>query len=376
MKIGIACPYSWDAAGGVQVHIRDLAEELIQRGHQVCVISPGTVEDAPSYMTLVGQSLPIPYNGSIARLSFGPRVNTLVKTWVDEGNFDVLHIHEPFAPSVSMLALMAAECPVVSTHHVAMEQSRAFNIFGGVLRRVMEKIQARIAVSQEARRTTMHYLGGDAYIIPNGVYTKEFHVPRDERFTGTTENPTIAFLGRLDEPRKGLPELGAAAPAILNEYPGARFLIAGNGETEAALKLFGQAAPAVEFLGRVSDADKAGLLASVDVYVAPNTGGESFGIILTEAMSAGAFIVASDIPAFRAVLGDGSFGAHFENENSEDLARVICQELRDPQHRQLISQAAQAEATRYDWETVASQILAVYDTAIRTANVPLDEWSE
>lgn len=374
MNIGIACPYSWDVPGGVGFHIRDLAEELIARGHSVSVIAPSEENEAlPDYVVPVGASVAIPYNGSVARLSFGPRVNRAVRRWLREGNFDVLHVHEPFVPSVSMLALMSAECPVVSTHHTAMDRSRAFDLFSPVLRPILEKIQARIAVSQEARRTTVQYLGGDAFIIPNGVYTADFEVPRDARFTGTPDSPTFGFLGRLDEPRKGLPVLAAAAPLILRDYPQARFFVAGKGDEEAARQLFGEAAARVTFLGPVSDADKAAMLASVDLYVAPNTGGESFGIILIEAMSAGGFVLASDIPAFRAVLGGGTFGDHFANEDPEDLARAAVAALRDPQRRARVAQAGQAEAQRYDWSTVASQVFAVYETAVRTAQMEVEQ---
>lgn len=371
MKIGIACPYSWDVPGGVGVHIRDLAEELISRGHDVRVIAPSEVhEGLPDYFTGTGAAVAIPYNGSVARLAFGPRVNRTVRAWLKDNDFDVVHVHEPFIPSVSMLVLMSAECPVVSTFHTATDRSRAFGAFTPVIRPVLEKIQARIAVSQEARRTAVQYLGGDAYIIPNGVFTASFSQAfPDPRFTGTEEAPTLGFLGRLDEPRKGLPLVAAAFGAIRREIPGVRLLVAGRGDIDQARGLFGEDADAVEFLGGVSDEDKAAMLASVDVYLAPNTGGESFGIILVEAMSAGAFVVASDIPAFRAVLGNGSYGVHFVNEDADDLARVVVGSLRDPQLRQRIAREAQSEAARYDWSTVASQVFAVYETAIATSRM-------
>ena len=273
-----------------------------------------------------------------------------------------------------MLALMNAECPVVSTFHTAMDRSRAFEVFTPVLRPVLEKIQARIAVSQEARRTAVQYLGGDAFVIPNGVYTHQFvEAPIDERFAGTADRPTLGFLGRIDEPRKGLPVVARAFPSIRAALPGVRLFVAGRGDIDEARSLFGADAEAVEFLGGVSDADKAALLSSVDVYLAPNTGGESFGIILVEAMSAGSFVVASDIPAFRAVLGNGAFGAQFANEDSEGLARTVVDAVADPARRRTVTAAAQQEAGRYDWHTVASQIYAVYETAIRTAGMEVDE---
>ena len=201
MRIGIVCPYSWDIAGGVQFHIRDLAQELIDRGHEVSVLAPAeNSETLPDFLVSAGPALPIHYNGSVARLSFGPRINMRVRRWLKTGNFDVIHVHEPFIPSLSMLALVAATCPVVATFHTALDRSRAFDMASPMLRSVLEKLSARIAVSQEARRTAVQYLGGDAFVIPNGVYTRNFATAeKDARFAGTPDSPTLAFLGRLDD---------------------------------------------------------------------------------------------------------------------------------------------------------------------------------
>lgn len=365
MRIGIACPYLWDIPGGVQFHIRDLAGELISRGHEVSVITPA--EDPsilPDFAVSAGPAVSIPYNGSVARLAFGPRVNHHVRTWVHEGKFDVIHVHEPVIPSVSMMALLAANCPVVATFHAATDRSRALEVAAPMLRPMLEKISSRIAVSAEARRTAIQHLGGDAYIIPNGVFTRSFDVPPVERFTSTPDHPTLAFLGRLDEPRKGLPLVAEAFPTILERFPGARLFVAGRGDIDAARARFGQAAENVTFLGGVSDEEKAQLLASVDVYVAPNTGGESFGIILIEAMSAGAYVLASNIPAFRAVLANGTYGGLFDNEDAASLAQGVIWAWEHPSERADIAAAGKREATRYDWATVASQVLAVYENAL------------
>lgn len=375
MRIGIACPYSWDVAGGVQFHIRDLAKELIARGHEVSVLAPAeNTADLPDFVVSAGAAIPIRYNGSVARLSFGPRIAREVHAWLKNGRFDVLHVHEPFLPSLSMIALVNATCPVVSTHHAAMDRSRALDIASPMLRSVLEKVSARIAVSQEARRTAVQYLGGDAYIIPNGVYTDAFaSVPHDARFAGTPEAPTLGFLGRLGEPRKGLPVVAEAFGDIVARHPGVRLFVAGNGDIEAARELFGEHASHVEFLGTVSEEDKAAMLASVDIYLAPNTGGESFGIILIEAMSSGSFVVASDIPAFKAVLGSGQFGDQFANADPKALAHAVNQALDEPERRAEIAAAARIEARRYDWSTVASQVLAVYETAVRTAQIEVEQ---
>ncbi|WP_297566290.1 glycosyltransferase family 4 protein [uncultured Arcanobacterium sp.] len=374
MRIGIACGYSWDVAGGVQIHIRDLAQELIAQGHEVQVIAPAeNPENLEPFLTSVGGAIPIRYNGSVARLAFGPKVNLAVRNWLREGNFDVLHVHEPFTPSVSMLALMNAKCPVVSTFHTAMDKSRIFSLSAPLLVPILDKITARIAVSQEARRTAVQYLGGDAWIIPNGVKVENLQITApDPRFAGDPDQPVLAFLGRLDEPRKGLPVVAAAFPEILSRYPGARLLVAGRGNIEQGKQLFGSYASSVKFLGGISDADKAALLGSADIYLAPNTGGESFGIILVEAMSAGACIVASDIPAFRAVLEDGKYGFHFRNEDAADLAAVVNKALANPQQRQEISARAAQGAWKYDWGSVAKRIFHVYETAIKIYQTEVD----
>ncbi|MDD7384974.1 MAG: glycosyltransferase family 4 protein [Actinomycetaceae bacterium] len=374
MKIGIACPYSWDVAGGVQFHIRDLAQALIARGHSVSVIAPAQdTEHLPSFVVSTGAAVPIRYNGSVARLAFGPHVNNRVKEWLADGAFDVLHVHEPLVPSVSMVALRNAQCPVVATFHSAMDSSRALTLAAPFLLPFLDKIQARIAVSQEARRTAVQYLGSDAYVIPNGVYTQDFaHASSDPRYQGTAEAPTVGFLGRIDEPRKGLAVLAQAWQKVVKEIPGAHLFVAGKGDSDAARVLFSDAASSVEFLGAISDEEKQRFFSSIDVYVAPNTGGESFGIILVEAMSAGAFLVGSNIPAFRAVLGDGSFGDQFMNGDPQDLARVLVQALRDPARRHDVTSRAAREAQHYDWGTVASQVFAVYETAIHIAGAELE----
>jgi phosphatidylinositol alpha-mannosyltransferase len=231
----------------------------------------------------------------------------------------------------------------------------------------MEKILARIAVSEDARRTLVEHLGGDAVVIPNGVYVDVFaNAAPDPRWTGTPQAPTIAFLGRLDEPRKGLPVLTEAVPAVLAAHPGARFLVAGRGETGAAeaRAALGEHAGAVEFLGGISDEEKAALLRSVDVYCAPQTGGESFGIVLVEAMSGGATVVASDLGAFRRVLDDGSAGVLFRTGDAADLAETLNRVLAEPDLRERTSRRAAAVVQRFDWSTVTQQILTVYEMVL------------
>lgn len=373
MKIGIVCPYSFEVPGGVQFHVRDLAEELGKRGHTVSVLAP--VDDATeSYPWLVdaGRSVAVPYNGSVARLNFGVRATRAVNRWLEQGDFDIVHIHEPITPSIGILALRAVTGPVVGTFHTAMDTSRARQLATPLVSPLMEKFGARIAVSAEARRTLIQYQGGDAAIVPNGVVVDDFASACPlPAWQGTTDRPVVAFLGRLDEPRKGLAVLAAAIEPVLRTHPTARFLIAGRGqasEIRAALARWGDN---VEFLGGISDAEKAALLRGADMYIAPQTGGESFGIVLVEAMAAGTLVVASDIAAFSAVLGDGQYGRLFPTGDSAALAHHIQAALTDRTGSAKLAAAGQEAAGQYDWSVVTTKVLDVYDLAIQAHQSPV-----
>jgi phosphatidylinositol alpha-mannosyltransferase len=363
LKIGIVCPYGWDAPGGVQAHIRDLAEYLISAGHTVSVLAPSQDEDSlPPYVVSAGKPIAIPYNGAVARILFGPIAFSRVRQWISQGDFDLLHLHEPAIPSLSLLACWAAEGPMVGTFHAASKKQKAIFAIGPILEPVIEKLTARIAVSEAARVTLTDHLETDAIVIPNGVYTK--------RFSEGVSHPewagnSLGFIGRFEEPRKGLSLLLEALPIVARFVPDVKVFVAGPGERENLMKsVNSQLRSRVEFLGRLSEEDKADFLSSVGVYVAPNTGGESFGIILAEAMSAGACVVASDIPAFLWMLGEGKYGINFKSEDPTDLARVLIDILRDKEKRRLLAEAGQSHSSIFDWDTVAEQIFSVYEMAM------------
>ncbi|MFI9646891.1 glycosyltransferase family 4 protein [Streptomyces sp. NPDC052040] len=379
MRIGIVCPYSWDVPGGVQFHIRDLAEYFIRLGHEVSVLAPADDDTPlPPYVVSAGRAVPVPYNGSVARLNFGFLSAARVRRWLHDGRFDVIHIHEPASPSLGLLACWAAQGPIVATFHTSNPRSRAMVAAYSILQAALEKISARIAVSEYARRTLVEHLGGDAVVIPNGVDVDFFAraEPKAEwQGLAVGQGPTIGFIGRIDEPRKGLPVLMRALPTILAARPDARLLVAGRGDEEEAV----ESLPAglrsrVEFLGMVSDEDKARLLRSTDLYVAPNTGGESFGIILVEAMSAGAPVLASDLDAFAQVLDQGAAGELFANEDADALAAAALRLLADPERLAELRARGSAHVRRFDWSTVGADILSVYETvADGAAAVAADE---
>lgn len=354
------CPYSFDAPGGVQAHVVDLSGELRRRGHDVRILAPGRQENAPAPgMTLTGPGVAIPYNGSVARLSFGPSAWRATRTWLREEPLDILHIHEPNAPGVGMFALAMASGPIAATFHTSTTSSMILEASDVVLAPMLEKIRGRIAVSALARRWQIEALGSDAVEIPNGVDVAAFaHADtRDE----VMAEPTIVFLGRYDEPRKGMDVLVSALPAVLEHVPGLRLRIMGDGDDKALRARLPREMP-VDFLGRVSDARKAAVLAAADVYCAPNTGGESFGIVLVEAMAAGTAVVASDLDAFRRVLRDGECGELAAVGDAGALSSALIRVLTDPSRRAELREHGTEAVRDYDWPVIADRVIRVYET--------------
>ena len=365
MKIGIVNPYSWDVPGGVGFHIRDLALKFRSRGHDVRVLTPSSSRDLPDWISSAGQSVSVPFNGSVANISVSPAALRRTRRWLADNAFDVVHVHEPVVPSVSMAAAMLSSAPLVGTFHAALGRSVSRAIASAPMRLYMERIGVRLAVSEEARRTLIEHHGGDAVIIPNGVETASFRrASTDPRWMATDSRPVIVFLGRLDEPRKGLSVFAGAIEGVLDKMPGARFLIAGRGDAPEIRRQLTRFGDSVSFLGGISDEEKASLLAGASLYVAPQTGGESFGIVLVEAMAARTAVVASDIPAFRAVLEDGRAGVLFETGSSAALVDQLLGLLADKARLEDLSKAGQRASLQYDWEVVADKVFEVYRLAI------------
>ncbi|EFG82256.1 glycosyltransferase, group 1 family protein [Corynebacterium ammoniagenes DSM 20306] len=354
----------------------DLATVFIEQGHFVQVLGPASKDtDVPDFVVKGGGAIPITYNGSVARLAIGPHVTRHVKKFIRDGNFDVLHIHEPNSPSYSMRALSLVEGPIVATYHASAASSRVLQIFRPVLNPMLEKIRGGIAVSEMARRWQVEQLGGDPILIPNGVDTsvyaaaRQHHVSASAELTapdvdgGTVDTEghdqennrlEIVFLGRLDESRKGLDVL---LDALEHIHRPIRVTIMGGGHARSR--------PGVDFVGRVSDLDKATILGRADIYVAPNRGGESFGIVLVEAMAAGCAVIASDLEAFAAVCDADSeqpAGLLFKNGDSRDLAAKITHLIDNEHERKQLIAAGVERAQQYDWDHVAAAVMQVYET--------------
>jgi len=363
VKVGLVSPYAWDVPGGVRSHIADLAVTLRLQGHEISVLAPvDEPASLPDWVVDGGRPISVRYNGSVARLSLGVKSARRVQAWIREGDFDVLHVHEPVAPSLSVLALWVARGPIVATWHSSQDRSRIMSAGYYIGQTAMEKVRGRIAVSEDARRTLVNHLGGDAVLIPNGVRVSAFS--STERMPDVDpDHPALLFLGRMDEPRKGLAVLVAALPRVVAAIPDIQVLIAGPGDIAEQSDLIPESVRGnVRFLGRISDEDKARALRSVDVYVAPHTGGESFGIVLVEAMAAQAAVIASDLPAFRRVLEDGRSGRLFPNQDADGLADALIDLMSDLYARRDLVSAADRRVRDFDWDRVVQDVIAVYDS--------------
>jgi phosphatidyl-myo-inositol alpha-mannosyltransferase len=359
----MVCPYNWNSPGGVRSHIQGLTSALNDRGHHVELLTPTDDSDLlPDYATYGGKPVNVSYNGSVAGLTFGVGATRRVRSWIRQGNFDVLHVHEPLAPSLSILACWAARGPIVGTWHLSTERSRTLSAAYGLAQTALEKLSARIAVSEDARRTLVSHVGGDAVLIPNGVRLSEFTLSKPQR----NSRPTALFLGRLDEPRKGFDVVVRALPELVALVPDVVVKVAGPGDLDQIKsRIPGHLHRNVEFLGWIDDVAKAEAFASSDVYMAPHLGGESFGIVLIEALAAGTAVVASDLPAFRRVLQDGRCGVLVPRDNPTLLANATAELLLDEVSRRDIQERGHLRAGDFDWDYVVGDVLAVYD-AVRT----------
>ncbi|MEL4504356.1 glycosyltransferase family 4 protein [Luteococcus sp. H138] len=367
LRVGLVCPYSFDRPGGVQNHIIGLAGWLRAHGHSVGILAPGRAEPGvleragvrAEDFTSAGPAFPVAYNGSVARINFGPSVALRVREWLADGYFDLVHLHEPMTPSVSLLVLGQTRLPVVVTFHTATPGSRAMELAYQVLPQAASRIDEAIAVSPAAAEVAERYSGLRCTVIGNGIDVASHPcAPCDGLWRGG-QRPRITFIGRYDEPRKGLPVLLEALPAIRRLHPDLDVLVIGQGTHRTV--------PGVRFVGPLPDEQRNAVLASSDVYVAPQTGRESFGIVLLEAMASGAPVVASGLAAFRDVLTDvdGQIGEIFDVNDPDDLARAVLRSLARPRDDQLQRGRRRAEA--FGWDALAPQILEVHHRAIAEA---------
>jgi phosphatidylinositol alpha-mannosyltransferase len=372
MRLAIVSPYSWSFPGGVNEHIRNLGERLRERGHDVTVLAPldGVSKQVrpPQGFVSLGPTIPVRANRSTAHLSLYPSGLRRAAREAREGGFDLLHLHEPLIPGSCLAALLGAVAPVVATFHAYREEgSRGYALAAPLLRRAARRITVRLAVSEAARSFVSLYFPGEYRVVPNG-YDERLFRPQGPPPWRDDRAPIVLFVGR-EEPRKGLPVLLRAWERVAGERPEARLLVAGM-ERVPAWMLKGMspaAADRVTCLGRLTPEGLASAYRQAWLFAAPSLGGESFGIILAEAMGSGTPVVASGIPGYRAVTQEAArlVGPGDERE----LASAIIDLLSRPQELERLREAGLARASRFAWDKVALQVERVYAEALRMAEV-------
>ncbi len=341
MKIGLVSPYDLSRPGGVQAQVLGLAKSLEAGGDEPLVIGP-ELPDGISGVDL-GRSFVVPGNGSKVPISIDPTVRRVMRSVA--ASFDVLHVHEPLMPTVSLSALRVG-VPVVATFHAAPGEMgiRFYNLLGGLITRILGPNVRKVSAVSETARAPIPP-GLHVAIVPNGIDVASLQVDVER-------NPRrVVFLGR-DEPRKGLDVLLEAWPLVLEEVPGVELVVMG---AERDL-------PGIEWMGRVDDDVKTEMLNSAAIYVAPNSGGESFGIVLLEAMAAGAAVISSDLDAFTDVGGDAA--RYFKNGNPESLSNEIVRMLRHEDIRSALSEAGRARAAEFDWGFVSAAYRTLYEESL------------
>jgi phosphatidylinositol alpha-mannosyltransferase len=375
VKIGLVSPYDWSYPGGVKSHITHLATELRGRGHTVRILTPasGPTGRKPEYgIYKLGWAAPLRVNGSVARISLAPDVNGHIGDLLRRERFDILHLHEPLGSVLPLTILHQARragAVNVGTFHASVSRGRgglstpewAYASAKPFLRYYFRRLQGRIAVSEAALQFVGRFFPGEYRIIPNGVDVARFReaTPRPEL---RDDKLNILFVGRIEK-RKGLKHLLRAVPLVREHVPNSRFVIVGDGPLRPGYQRLVERAgwSDVVVVGRVSDAELPSYYASADVFCAPNLGSESQGIVLLEALSAGAPTVASDIPGYRTVIRDGVEGMLVPPANREELAWAICHLLTSPSERARLRALGQLRAETYGWDHVAGRVEAYYD---------------
>lgn len=367
MKIGLVCPYIYPENGGVAQHVRFLYENLRQRGHDVRVLtaSHGPQRSSEGDIIRLGVGFSVPINASMGTLTFSPRYLSQIGAMLDREQFDVLHFHEPFVPFLSLFLLRESASVNVATFHAYAGFSPSYEFGSRALRGYAARLHGRIAVSAAARHFIDRFFPGDYKVIPNGVDVGRFAgaVPIARWQDGT---PNVLFVGR-HEPRKGLLDLLKAHRILRKTGSQTRLLVVGSGpqEREARRYVATRGLQGVEFLGRVSDAQKAQLFRTADVFASPATGGESFGIVLLEAMAAGTPIVCSDIHGYKGVVRRGREGLLVPPRDPKELALAIHRLLDDPTLRREMGAAGQARAEEFSWPRVTAKVDDYYGFVIR-----------
>jgi phosphatidylinositol alpha-mannosyltransferase len=346
MKVGMVCPYDWSFPGGVRSHIQGLSEALGRKGIEVLIIAPAT-KDEPEIFD-AGRTLPIPYNGSVARLCLSPQANRRIRKRFQVGDLDLIHIHEPLSPSISMLAVHQANVPIVGTFHASQVKSKAYATAKPFLDLLMEKVAGRIVVSKSAYNLISNYFPGDYRNIPNGIRMGEF--AEAEPATGLAGGkPFVLFVGR-PEPRKGLSVAVEAVQKVRESFPIELVCVGPSSKDVPSW---------VHAMGSVSQSQLPGIYRAAKVFCAPSLGGESFGIVLAEAAAAGVPVVCSDIPGY--VEAAAGAALHAPPGDAAATASMILSVLTDPDRSSRMIARGRKRAWQLDWDVLAGEVVEVYD---------------
>ncbi|HET9015664.1 MAG TPA: glycosyltransferase family 4 protein [Thermomicrobiaceae bacterium] len=379
MKILLVSPFDFRYPGGVNEHVLHLDREFQELGHLTRVLSPRSDEEGEEddgHFYKLGMALPVPSNGSTARITLSPFVSGKVKEFLQREEFDVIHLHEPLAPTLPLMVLLHSKAVNVGTFHAARSSNLAYFYGKPLLSYFFGRLHARIAVSPAAHEFVQQYFSSTYEVIPNGIDIAQFgpHVQPIARYADGARN--LLFVGRFNESRKGLKFLVRAFALVRQEFPEARLMVVGPGTPrryDRELERF--ELENVEFVGAVSKQELASYYATCDVFCAPSTGRESFGIVLLEAMASGKPVVATSIPGYTAVARHGIEALLVERKNPEALAMALVHVLADERLAARLGAAGRARAEEHSWPVVARRVLAVYEQALEryrpASGVPL-----
>ena len=371
MKILLACPYDWGAPGGVQVHVRQLAEGLRRRGHDTRVVAPGSGPAPEPWIRIVGRPVRVPYNGTVAPISFSPGAWRRIRSAMRSFGPEVVHVHEPLTLSTSMLAALASNVPVVATFHAYLDRSRLMELAGPALRRVSRRIDAGIAVSGAAAAFLRRVIPVPVEIVPNGVDVGRFAHPGAPA-RGLPAGRKVLWVNRLD-PQKGFRVMLDAFEHLPAELDDVHLVVIGDGRDRDALRsLPERIRPRVLYLGTVAHDLLPAYHAAADLFASPAVGQESFGIVLVEAMAAGLPVVCTDIPGYREVVRDGVEGVLVPSGNPAALAGAIARVLDEPALASALAEAGRRRAAGYSWEAVLPRLEAVYERVCGDAGSTAD----
>lgn len=372
LKIAMVSPYDFTWPGGVTIHVSQLARELERSGHEVQVLAPHSpsreCQDGDLLVPL-GRSVPLPSNGSIARVSLSVWLARRIRALLQREQYDVIHLHEPMAPILPLTVLEYSNTVNVGTFHACRNRQHLYRMSRPVIKRWRSRLHGSIAVSPAAMRYVSEAFPGEYEIIPNGIDVDHFSqraVPWPQYQDGKTN---LIFVGRLEK-RKGLRYLLEAYGRLKWDMPDLRLIVVGPGtpDKDSYHVLSSQNLQDVEFVGRVPYDDLPRYYASADVFCSPATGGESFGIVLLEAMAAGKPIVASDIEGYRGVMQHGIQGRLFQNKSVESLASELQTLILDPDLRRKMGEQGSTTAPQYRWQVVARRVEQYYESCIQVAH--------